>query len=299
MVRGKSLKVVLMGLALCAMAMADTKTAPSKLTAEQIAQKNVAARGGLQAWRAVQAITYTGKMEAGGNHRPVMAPSATKRGVEVPRLQTTDQVQLPFTMDFKRPRKERLEIQFNGQTALQVYDGANGWKLRPYLNRKVVEPYSADEMKLASKQAELDGPLIDYATKGSKLELVGTDKVEGHDTYKLKLTPKVGDPFQIWIDSETFLEAKMEGNPRKLDGKMHQVEVYFRDYHTVNGLVIPYLIETRALDIKGVPGVKETSEKIHVEEVKVNPKLEDKLFTKPQVEQASTTAKQPPSPSGK
>jgi hypothetical protein len=36
-------------------------------------------------------------------------------------------------MKLKRPGKMRIELQFNGKTALQVYDGSNGWKLRPFL----------------------------------------------------------------------------------------------------------------------------------------------------------------------
>lgn len=294
MVRAKTLAAVLITFALGVSAFADTKSSsPSKLTAEEIVQKNVAARGGLQAWRSVQTLTFSGKMEAGGNHRPVMAPSSAKKGLSVPKLETVDQAQLPFVMEFKRPRKERVEIQFNGQTALQVYDGTNGWKVRPYLNRKIVEPYTADEAKLASKQAELDGPLVDYAAKGSKIELAGTEKVEGHDTYKLTVTPKVGDPYHVWIDSETFLESKMEGNPRRLDGKMHPVEIYLRDFHAVGGLQIPYTLETRVLQVTGVPGVKEISEKIRIDDVKVNPKLEDALFTKPQLD-APVNAKQTP-----
>src|ERR1700739_3451563 len=45
---------------------ADSKpaTAP-KLSAAQIVEKHVAARGGLQAWRGLQTLSLTGKMEAG------------------------------------------------------------------------------------------------------------------------------------------------------------------------------------------------------------------------------------------
>jgi hypothetical protein len=73
-------------------------------------------------------------------------------------------------MDLQRPHKQRFELLFNGQTALQVYDGVNGWKLRPYLNRREIELFSSDELKVASTQAELDGYLIDYATKGTQVD---------------------------------------------------------------------------------------------------------------------------------
>src|SRR5882757_4104324 len=108
----------------------------SKLGAAQVVERNVTARGGLQAWRGVQALQETGTMGAGGNERaaaPVEAPGAKRPGKSMPlpsspRLK--EEAQLPFVMDLERPRKQRLEIQFAGKTAVQVYDGANGWKLR-------------------------------------------------------------------------------------------------------------------------------------------------------------------------
>ena len=44
-------------------------------------------------------------------------------------------------MEAKRPDKSRVEIEFAGTTAVQVYDGTHGWKLRPFLNRSDVEPF--------------------------------------------------------------------------------------------------------------------------------------------------------------
>jgi hypothetical protein len=108
------------------------------------------------------------------------------KGKELQQLpaRPAEETQLPFRMELERPRKMRFEIQFNGQTAVQIYDGANGWKLRPFLNRREVETYTPEEMKIASVQADLDGPLVDYAAKGTRIELAGTEKVEDRDTYK-------------------------------------------------------------------------------------------------------------------
>ena len=198
-------------------------------------------------------------------------------------------------MELKRPDKVRFELQFNKQTAIQVFDGAQGWKLRPYLNRLDVEPYSPDEMKTASKQAQLDGFLIDYAAKGTRLEFDSIEKVEGRDTYKLKLTLKNGDVTHVWVDSQTFLETKVEGQPRRLDGTYHPVEVYYRDYRPINGLQIPFVLETRVLPVsKTATGLRDTPvppEKIIIETVTVNPKLDDALFAKPQVQTPAPKAK--------
>lgn len=252
---------------------ADTPSSVAKLTAEQVIEKNVAARGGLQAWRAVQTLSMSGKTDAGGNESPTrMVQGVRTGGVQLPK-RPAEQTQLPFRLELKRTRKSRLELDFRGQTAVQVYDGTNGWKLRPFLNRHEVEPFTPDEMKAVAMQSDLDGPLIDYAAKGTKVELEGTDKVEGNDTYRLKLTFKNGQAQHVWVDAKTFLETKIEGTPRRLDGKYHPVEVYYRDYRPTSGLMVPYLMETK------VQGVKQT-EKIEIEKVVVNPRVEDSRFAK-------------------
>ena len=231
----------------------DSTPAPVAPTATQIVEKNIAARGDLQAWRNGKTQSMSGKLDAGGRQK----------------------VQLPFVLEMERSRKTRLELQFNGQTAVQVYDGTNGWKLRPFLNRNDVEPYTPEELKAASMQAELDGPLVDYAAKGTKVELEGVQQVEGHDAFNLKLTLKNGEVQHVWVGAQNFLDVKVEGTPRRLDGRFHPVATYLRDYRSVNGLMIPYVNET------AVEGVRQT-EKILVEKVIVNPQLEDSHFSKPQ-----------------
>ncbi len=224
------------------------------LTAEQIVAKNIEARGGLKAWREIQTMTMTGKMDVGSKNN----------------------VQIPFVMKLKRPRMSRLEIQFGGKTALQVYDGKNGWKVRPYLGRNEVEPFTPAEMEKAAEQQELDGPLIDHEAKGIKVELVATEKVEGNDAYKLRLTLKDGSVHHLWVDAQSFLELKIEGIPRILDGKPHNVEVYYRNYADVGGVKVPYLLETV------VSGVK-PSRKMTIETYAMNPQLDANTFAKPEI----------------
>jgi outer membrane lipoprotein-sorting protein len=230
------------------------------LTAAQIADKNVAARGGLKAWRGVKTLTLSGKLDAGGK-KPT---------------------QLPVTMQAKRPHKERVAVEFAGQTALQVFDGAKGWTYRPYLGRSSAEPFSPEEQRKSAANDELDGPLIDYAAKGSKIELEGTEMVEGNATYRLKVTRKDGVQRHVWVDGKTFLESKIEGNPHRFDGKMHGVQSYLRDYRSVDGLMIPFESETR------LEGVR-TSHKLTVEKVEINPTIEDSAFSKPEPLTASAT----------
>ncbi len=266
----------------------------SNLSATEIVNRNVAARGGLQAWRSVQAMTLTGKLGAGGNQRaPLPEALPGKKNQVLPTdPHPATEVQLPFVMEMARPQKMRFELQFKGQTAVQVYDGTNGWKLRPYLNRLQVEQYTAEELKKASLQASLDGPLVDYAAKGTLVALEAREPVEGRDNYKLKLTMKDGQTEHIWIDSKTFLESKVEGQPRRLDGLDHPVEVFYRDYRAVNGLQIPFVMETHVLPAPAAANSKVRQvpvpvELISVEKVVVNPKLDATAFTRPEIQTAA------------
>ena len=104
---------------------------------------------------------------------------------------------------------------------------------------------------------------------------------------------KNGQAIHDWIDAQTFLEAKIEGQPRRLDGVYHPVEVYYRDYRPVSGLQIAHLLETKVLQVartaKGFRDPVVPSEKIIVEKVMVNPKLDENHFSKPELPVAANT----------
>jgi outer membrane lipoprotein-sorting protein len=266
--------------------------APSSgLTAEQIVEKNVQARGGLAAWHAVQTMSWTGKMDAGTGDSVTRSQSyvAQMWAQKAPKARSaarqesqkaeaaapqTKQVQLPFVLEMKRPGKSRIELEFAGKTSIQVYDGKAGWMKRPYLNRDDWEPFSADQTKASAGMWDMDGPLIDHAAKGTKVALEGVEKVDGNDAYKLKLTLKNGTVQHVWIDQKSFLDVKVEGTPQRMDGKMRTVWVTQRDFRTVQGVMVPFELETM---VDGYPD----KHKMQLEKVAVNPQLQDSLFTKP------------------
>jgi outer membrane lipoprotein-sorting protein len=240
-----------------------------RLTAAEIVARHVQARGGAQAWKTVQTMQLTGKMEAGrgdndkraeklinankkvtgkGNNAEVALASAD--------VENDKQIELPFKLDLQRPNRMRLELAVGSQTAVQVFDGKRGWKYRPFLNRSDAEPYTDEENKAEEARGDLDGPLINYAAKGSKVELEGTDFVEAQPAYRLKVT------------------LKMEGLPRQFDGKLRPVYVYQRDFRPVQGVVIPFVLET------AVEGVAD-HHRVLIEQGAINPKFEQALFTKP------------------
>jgi hypothetical protein len=283
--------VLVIGCGVAAMAgRATPNTAPAlpHLGVEQIVDKNVAARGGLNAWHSIKAISYSGSLDA-GKVRPDngMHPSTTERLIEKPGKSTKmgqspeqkvlpaddgTPISLPYTLIMQRPDKQRVEIKFKDETLVQVYDGTNGWKLQPYLNRGVL-PFSSEELKKAKQFQEIDGPLIDYAAKGTKITADGTDVVDGHPAYRLKLALKSGATRRVWVDAQSFLDVQVDGS-RRLNG--HEVPTYttLRDFRMVQGVKVPFEMETRTT---GIPD----KEKIVVEKVAVNPPVDEHLFSKP------------------
>lgn len=279
---------------LCLAASTDKQVADAQaasaagLSVEQIVERNISARGGLAAWHRVHSMSMAGKLDAGRERRDggtiglLSSPlerAKMKAELRNAVLKNNEQlsgkiIRLPFQMELKRPLKSRIEVKFQGDTAVQVFDGTQGWKLRPFLGRHEVEAYTPTEEKIAAQQQELDGPLVDYAAKGTQVALDGTDQVDGRKAYKLKLTLKGGVVRHLWIDAQTFLDTKIDGPQRHFDGKMRPVFTYFHDYRTVGGVKIPYVLET---NIEGV----NTSQKISIERVVINPDLQDSLFVKP------------------
>lgn len=284
----RAVLAVLVGLALPGGALAATaRKGPPKLTATQILQKHAAARGGLQAWRAVQSMSWAGKLDAGfadsaARSARYVSGAMARRGqaARIPpapadgRSGAEKQMQLPFVLELKRPDRSRIEIEFAGKKAVQIFDGANGWMLRPFLNRDDWEPFSTEQASSQRGRWDLDGPLLDHAAQGTKVELVSVERVDGRDAYKLKLTHRDGQVQHVWIDAKTFLDVKIEGTPRRMDGKVRSVWVTQRDFRSVHGLMVPFVLET------AVDGYADTHRMV-LDRVAVNPRLDDARFEKP------------------
>jgi hypothetical protein len=144
-------------------AIASASTFPH-LTAREIVAKNVKARGGLDAWRKVKTMVSIGHLETGN-------PSAPR---------------VPFVMQQARPNKSRFEVHVHEKTSVRIFNGVEGWKLRP--SRGVgSEPvaYTAEEIGAARDGPGIDGPLIDYQAKGIGIDFDGLDDLAGKKAYRL------------------------------------------------------------------------------------------------------------------
>lgn len=236
------------GIAVLALA-ATLAAADSGPTVDDLVSKYVKARGGMEKLKAVSTIRVHGKMMMG-------------QGMEA-----------PFTLMQKRPKMTRTEFTLQGMTGCQAYDGKNAWMVMPFMGKKDPEAMPAEQAQMMDEQADMDGPLVDYKDKGNKIELLGKEQVEGADAYKLKLTLKNGQIRTIYLDAESGLEVKTEAK-RTIRGTEVEGETYLSDYKEVNGLMMPFTMESGA---KG----GSMRQKMVIDSVECNVALADSLFAMP------------------
>jgi hypothetical protein len=246
--------------ALCA---ADNAPAPAtkQPSVDELIARNIEAHGGLTKMKAVQSVRMTGKMTMG-------------QGMEA-----------PMTLELKRPKNMRMEFTFQGMTGIQAYDGKDGWQVMPFMGSKDPEPMTTEDLQEAEEQADMDGPLVDYKAKGYKVELLGKEKIEGSDAWKLKVTMKTGERI-IYLDADTMLEIKTEGK-RTVRGSEMEFETSLGDYREVGGLLFAFSIEVGA---KGHP----EKQNIVVDKVELNPALDASRYKMPAVAKAADPAAAPP-----
>ena len=221
-----------------------------QLTVDELVAKNVAAKGGVDALRALQSVRFTGKM-----------------------LVNEGQIQLAYVETKKRPADVRAELTLQGMTAIQAYDGEQGWKVSPFQGRKDPEKMSADDTKSLLEEAEIDGPLVDWKAKGSTVEYLGTEDVDGTLAHKLKVVRKNGDVTFVYLDPDAFLEIR-KTTQRVEQGAQVEVETDVGDYEKIAGVFLPFSIESGR---KGGPD----KQKIVIDIAEPNISVDDAIFKFP------------------
>jgi outer membrane lipoprotein-sorting protein len=221
----------------------------SAQTADEIVAKYIQARGGMESLKAVKSIRYTAKAASSG-------------------------VEIPVTVEQKRPSSIRISFTLQGLTGIQAYDGQLGWAVLPFQGKKDAELMSSDDLRAIVEQADFDGPLVDYRQKGNTVELVGKESVEGADAYKLKLTLKSGEASFVYVDADSYLLIREEAR-RTVGGTETEGITSYRDYKRVGNVVIAHTIEN---------GTRQTPslQKISIENVELNLTFNDSLFKMPE-----------------
>ena len=238
---------------LAAMLLGACASAASALTVDELVAKNTEARGGIEAIRAIQSIKSTGKMNFSGGDFSI---------------------ELGFSSLNERAAKVRTEASIQGLTQVTAYDGKDAWTINPFQGRRDPERMSAEDAKGLEVQADMDGPLVDWQSKGHKVEYLGTEDMDGTQAHKLKVTLKNGDIEYRYLDPDYFLEILIVTQSKRR-GVETEMETELGNYEKVAGVYMPFAIESG-------PKGGQRGQKIQIEKAEANVDIDDALFAFPQ-----------------
>ncbi len=186
-------------------------------TADEIVNKHVTAIGGLDAWKKVNSMVTTGTIK----------------------MQSAE---IGVSQTILNGKGSRQDITAMGMSGYQIVTPVSGWNFMPFQGQKAPEPITADELKEAQDDLDVQGSLIDYKAKGHTVEYLGTDDVEGVDAYKLKLTLKNGKVQTIFIDPKNYYIIRVI-TKQKANGKEMEVTTNISNYQKLpEGIMVPWSI---------------------------------------------------------
>lgn len=171
-----------------------------------------------------------------------------------------------------RPNKQRVEVDIQGQSMIQAFDGEDAWWLFPMQTGP--DPQSMPtEMAESMVKSNFEGDFIDYAKKGHTLELLGSSEVEGTPTYEIRLTKENGEVVYYYFDKEYFVPVMQKSEVETGPMKGQFIETYLSDYQEVDGIMIPYFTVVK---VNG-----QTVQSITFQEVELNPEVDELIFSRP------------------
>lgn len=186
-------------------------------TADEIVAKHIEAIGGADAWKKVNSMVTTGTIKL--------------QGAEIGVSQTV-----------LNGKGSRQDISAMGMNGYQIVTPAAGWNFMPFQGQKAPEPITADDLKEAQDELDVQGSLVDYKTKGHTVEYLGTDDVEGVDALKLKETLKSGKVETIFLDPKTYYIIRVIAK-QKANGKEVDVTTNLSNYQKLpEGIMVPWSI---------------------------------------------------------
>jgi len=191
-------------------------------SAEELVSRNLSAKGGIARLKSVPGLRINAR---------VMLPTA---GLEFPAVITT-----------KRPNRFYQESTIRGQKVIAGFDGVKGWIVNPLMGGLVPQEMQGSRLEMLKRQLDLEGPLVDYKAKGTMVEVVGHDTLEGKAVTKLKVTPTDGLVEFFFVDDETGLEAKTVKQIKDGDN-ITTLETRYSNYEAVDGVMVPHIVEQKA-----------------------------------------------------
>lgn len=187
-------------------------------TAEEIIQKHLQAIGGTENWKKVNTIKQEAMISVQGFEIPVVMTGAHMKGF-------------------------RQEFSAMGQTGYTIVTPEKGWNLNPMQGSADPVPFSENELKTAKHQLDIQGPFVDFAKKGHKVEKLANEDLAGKSCYRIKLTRADGQEMVYYFDPETFYNVRTSMQA-VIEGNSMQIVMNLSNHKKLpEGIVIPFTME--------------------------------------------------------
>ena len=185
--------------------LAVTAVAAQAQTADEIIAKNIEAMGGAAKISALNTVKMSGNMSAQG-------------------------MDIPLTITKSHLKGMRLDIEIMGTSNYQIITPEKAFMFFPIQQMTEPKEMDAETVKTMQSQLDVQGALYNYKAKGETIEYAGTEKVEGADTYKLKIAYKSGKNSTYFIDTKTNRLIKTISKAKGPDGQEIDIETSYSDY---------------------------------------------------------------------
>jgi len=216
----------------------------SAQSVDEIVSKNLDATGGVSKLREVRSI--------------VTETTVKLQGLQIENMTTV-----------LVGRAMRSDSKILGDNMVQAFDGTTPWTVNPVMMGGTGEPQVMTEEMSKGVINQVDPfPLLDYNKKGTRVELLPSEKVKDKESYHLKISPKAGAESEIWIDVTTGLPSKLKTIQNGQD-----VEIVFSNYTKFDGVMFATSMET-SNPMAGVIA-------INTKTVKVNTAIDESIFKMP------------------
>jgi len=222
----------------------------SSQTADELISKNIKAKGGMDAIKAVKTVRMAGRLDAAGGFTGRVG------------------------QENMRPNLVRETFSLQGMTAVQAYDGSTAWQIQPFGGHKDPQLMGEDDVRDLLIDSDFDGPLVDYKAKGNTVEYLGHDTIDGDDVLRLKVTLKNGDIVYYYLDPDTFLEIRTE-RQEFVRGSVRENVTDLGSYKKVAGLMYPFSIAS------GPKNDPSSWQSVTMEKIEVNVPLGSSEFAVP------------------
>lgn len=243
-------------LALTFLVLASTTNAQD-ITVDEIIDNYFENTGGKDAWSKLKGIKMIAKVNQGG-------------------------LEIPLEIVQLKDGRQYTKFNFQGNDFFQgVYDGETLWGIN------FMSMTSEKEDKEATDNFKLDindfpDSFLNYKKKGYTAEIVGSETIDGADTYKVKLVKEprtidgkeVEDVSYYFFEKDSFVPLAQESTIKQGPQAGQIGRSTMSDYDEVDGLYFPFSM---------VQGVKDgPSQPLMIESIEINPEVDESLFTFPE-----------------